>query len=110
MPAPRVKLSSKKGVTGIEVDHPEPVVGEVLLMEALGTAEPDFTLVQAVAYDHSPSFQHLDAPGEVDNLVHRHVRGRFNRPDDAVPVDEEIDVRIALWIVGNARLQRGLTP
>ncbi len=42
MPTPRVKVSEKKGVAGIEVDHPEPVVGGVLLMEALGTAEPDF--------------------------------------------------------------------
>ncbi len=29
-------------MAGIEVDHPEHVLGEVLLMEALGTAEPDF--------------------------------------------------------------------
>jgi hypothetical protein len=41
-PAPRMKVSKKNGITQIEPDHPEPVVGEILLMDALGTADPDF--------------------------------------------------------------------
>jgi hypothetical protein len=32
----------KSGVSEIGVDHPEPALGQALLMEAIGTAEPDF--------------------------------------------------------------------
>ena len=41
-PAPRMKVTEKKGVLEISTDHPEPALGQSLLMEALGTAEPDF--------------------------------------------------------------------
>ena len=41
-PAPRMRVSKKNGITQIEPDHPEPVVAEILLMDALGTAEPAF--------------------------------------------------------------------
>ncbi len=41
-PAPRRKVTEKKGVSEISTDHPEPALGQSLLMEALGTAEPDF--------------------------------------------------------------------
>ena len=41
-PAPRMKVTEKKGVSEISTDHPEPALGQSLLMEALGTAELDF--------------------------------------------------------------------
>lgn len=41
-PAPRLNVSKKDGVAQIAFDHPEPGVGEILLMDALGTADPDF--------------------------------------------------------------------
>ena len=41
-PAPRMKVTEKKGVSEISTDHPEPALGQSLLMEAVGTAEPDF--------------------------------------------------------------------
>jgi hypothetical protein len=42
-PAPRIlKVAEKDGVMGITLDHPEPAIGHVILMEALGIADPDF--------------------------------------------------------------------
>jgi hypothetical protein len=41
-PSPNMTVTDKKGVAQIEVDHPDSAVGSTLLMEALGTAEPDF--------------------------------------------------------------------
>jgi hypothetical protein len=41
-PAPRMKVSMKKEGALISPDHPDEAVGNSLLMEALGTAEPDF--------------------------------------------------------------------
>ena len=41
-PAPRVKVTTAKNVAVTSTDHPDKVVGEALLMEALGTSEPDF--------------------------------------------------------------------
>lgn len=41
-PAPRMKVMVKGGVSEIAVDHREPALGQALLMEAIGTAEPDF--------------------------------------------------------------------
>jgi hypothetical protein len=42
-PAPRIlKVAEKDGVMGITLDHPEPAIGHVVLMEALGIADPDF--------------------------------------------------------------------
>ncbi len=41
-PVPRIKVTEKEGGTEIALDHPEPALGQALLMEALGTAEPDF--------------------------------------------------------------------
>jgi hypothetical protein len=39
---PRVKASSEKNEHRLLLDHPEPYYGCLLLMKALGTAEPDF--------------------------------------------------------------------
>jgi len=41
-PAPMVKVSTKGGVVRVELDHPEPAVGNVLLMDALGTKDEAF--------------------------------------------------------------------
>ncbi len=41
-PAPRMKVTEKKGVSQILPDHPDPAVGLILLMEALGTVDLDF--------------------------------------------------------------------
>jgi hypothetical protein len=41
-PAPRIKVANEKGVAKLALDHPEPVVGQSLLMEALGTTDPCF--------------------------------------------------------------------
>ena len=41
-PAPCLKVSKKGGITRIAADHPEPAIGHLLLMEALGTTEADF--------------------------------------------------------------------
>jgi hypothetical protein len=41
-PAPRVKVTEKDGLSEISVDHPEPALGQALLMEALGTSDLDF--------------------------------------------------------------------
>jgi hypothetical protein len=40
--APRMKVSIKGDVATISPDHPEAGTGHLLLMEALGTTEPDF--------------------------------------------------------------------
>jgi hypothetical protein len=40
-PAPRFKLLKEKGA-GISLDHPDYLVGQALLMDALGTADLDF--------------------------------------------------------------------
>ncbi len=41
-PAPRMKILQKGGAPQISPDHPEPALGHVLLMEALGITELDF--------------------------------------------------------------------
>ena len=41
-PAPRMNISEKDGAANIAPDHPEPKIANVLLMEALGTSDPDF--------------------------------------------------------------------
>jgi hypothetical protein len=40
--APRMNISEKNGVAQIAPDHPEPKIAPVLLLEALGTTDPDF--------------------------------------------------------------------
>jgi hypothetical protein len=39
---PRVKVSQKERVVNLSLDHPDQSYGQYLLMEALGTLEPDF--------------------------------------------------------------------
>ncbi len=41
-PAPRVKVSMKGEVAQTSLDHPDPLIGRALLMEALGTTDPSF--------------------------------------------------------------------
>ncbi len=41
-PAPRMKVSKKEGVPQLSLDHPEPALGQILLMKALGTTSVDF--------------------------------------------------------------------
>ena len=42
-PAPRMKVADgTDGVNEIGVDHPQPAIGKLLLMEALGTKDEDF--------------------------------------------------------------------
>jgi hypothetical protein len=41
-PGPRMKVSAKGGVAKVAPDHPDPAVGYMLLMGALGTVDPDF--------------------------------------------------------------------
>ena len=41
-PAPRMKVKDKKDGAHTMIDHPEPGVGLVLLMDALGTSDTDF--------------------------------------------------------------------
>jgi hypothetical protein len=41
-PAPRLALVEHEGVEHIAVDHPQEGLGTILLMEALGTLDPDF--------------------------------------------------------------------
>ena len=41
-PAPRVTLTERSGEMQFGVDHPDPAIGMNLLIEALGTADPDF--------------------------------------------------------------------
>lgn len=41
-PAPRMKVSENGGVADVLPDHPKPALGNVLLMAALGTTDPDF--------------------------------------------------------------------
>jgi hypothetical protein len=40
--APRLRVTENDGATTISTDHPKPSVGHVLLMDALGTRDPDF--------------------------------------------------------------------
>ncbi len=40
--APRVKVTENEGVVQLSPDHPDPGVGNILLMEALGTVDLDF--------------------------------------------------------------------
>lgn len=40
--APRIKALKKADVTQISLDHPDPAVGQALLMETLGTTDLDF--------------------------------------------------------------------
>jgi hypothetical protein len=42
-PAPRImNVAQKDGVMSATLDHPDPSIGHVVLMEALGTVDPDF--------------------------------------------------------------------
>ena len=42
-PSPRIlNVAEKDGLMGITLDHPEPKIGRVVLMEALGIVDPDF--------------------------------------------------------------------
>jgi hypothetical protein len=41
-PAPRMKVSEKDGLTRVELDHPEPIIGRALLTQALGANDYDF--------------------------------------------------------------------
>ena len=41
-PAPSLKVTNKNGGTIIGVDHPNPELGQNLIMEAIGTADVDF--------------------------------------------------------------------
>ena len=41
-PAPSLKVSRENGAIAVEVDHPDRALGAMELMEALGTADPDF--------------------------------------------------------------------
>ena len=40
--SPRLRVLKNNGTTEISPDHPEPALGLILLMEALGTTDPDF--------------------------------------------------------------------
>jgi hypothetical protein len=37
-----MKVEEKDGVMRITLDHPDPAIGRLVLMEALGTVDPDF--------------------------------------------------------------------
>jgi hypothetical protein len=41
-PAPRIKVAGKKGEANLRIDHPDPAIGQVLFMDALGTSRSDF--------------------------------------------------------------------
>jgi len=41
-PSVRIKVSKNGGVPKIETDHPHEIIGEALLMDALGTADGEF--------------------------------------------------------------------
>jgi hypothetical protein len=41
--APRLKIGTRAGLPNIEPDHSDSKVGSALLMEAIGTCDPDFT-------------------------------------------------------------------
>ena len=41
-PTPRIKVSGKSGTVEVSIDHPKPSLGQMLLMEALGTTDVDF--------------------------------------------------------------------
>src|SRR5262249_21625505 len=42
LPPPALKVTENDGTTEIGLDHPDPSVSQVLLMDALGTTDPDF--------------------------------------------------------------------
>jgi hypothetical protein len=42
VPSPRLKVTGVGNATTMSVDHPDPILGQLLLQEALGTAEGDF--------------------------------------------------------------------
>ena len=44
IPVPRLKVTKRPGTTTVDVDHPDPVTGCVLLAEALGSCDLDFAL------------------------------------------------------------------
>jgi len=41
-PAPRIKLAERGGAVHVSTDHPMPSLGNVLIMQALATADSDF--------------------------------------------------------------------
>ena len=41
-PSPRLKVSKRRGVTYISTDHADPGTGHAVLMQVLGSADPDF--------------------------------------------------------------------
>ena len=41
-PAPPLKVANERGAAKLAPDHPEPEIGQILLMEALGTVDPNF--------------------------------------------------------------------
>jgi hypothetical protein len=41
-PAPKLTVAEKRGVTELGIDHPDLAIGQVLLMEALGTCQTEF--------------------------------------------------------------------
>jgi hypothetical protein len=64
-PSPRMTVTNKKGVTQIGVAHPDPGIGQALLMEAIGTADLDFAdgLIRQLA----------DAERRGDKVDERHL-------------------------------------
>ena len=78
--APRIKVSSEDGACDVSMDHPSPVLGNLLVMEALGTADFDFCnglLTQLL---------NLGAPGKTPdegglNFVLAMVRGAAPRDE-----------------------------
>src|SRR5215213_3472368 len=63
-PSPRYKAVQEGRAKALAVDHPDPATGTTLLMEALGTASPDFVypLITQLANVASPG-QELDTDG-----------------------------------------------
>jgi hypothetical protein len=41
-PAPQMKVANEKGAAKLQIDHPDLAIGQVLLLEALGTSKSDF--------------------------------------------------------------------
>jgi hypothetical protein len=58
-PAPRLKVLNEKQAVSIAPDHPDKLVGQMLLMDALGTADIDFYrgLLHQLANADSPAGQ-----------------------------------------------------
>lgn len=65
-PAPRIKLSEQGGAIQISTDHPKPPLGQVLVMQALGTTDTDFfnglmgQLINAGTHGKKPDEQSLN--------------------------------------------------